>query len=374
MTSISALFFTRKLLFVPAKSPLLNKLILATIFARSAFFLYCLFIDRSFFNYKFIEFIPLTMAFFTGIYIYRKGYRPARFFVVGYGCLFVGFSLKVLIMLHISWLNSGAITYYSLTIAFILEMIFLSIAIGDKVRLLKKKKEIAQRRVIRQMEVNERLSNKLNHELKSQVEERTHEVISQAKIIEQKNLALIEANARLQHQSDEITQMNAILEQDNMDLQTSVEKVARARALSAGVSFEDFSKTYPDKETCYAFLADLKWQEKYACRKCGETHHFHGHLPYSRRCPECGYEESVTSHTVFQNTRIDLNKAFYMVFMIYNTKGEISSHKLSGMLGIRQSTCWAYCNRIKKLMTDRKKDAKSAGEQGWSRLVLENIA
>jgi hypothetical protein len=165
--------------------------------------------------------------------------------------------------------------------------------------------------------------------------------------------------------------MYVLLEQDNKDLQNNVETVTRARIMSADVNFEEFSKIYPDPESCYKFLADLKWSQSYHCRKCSNLHYFNGHLPYSRRCTKCSYEESVTANTVFQNTRILINKAFYMVFLIYSSKGKISSHKLSEILSIRQSTCWAYSSRIKKLMTDRKKELRNAGEKGWSKLILE---
>jgi hypothetical protein len=138
------------------------------------------------------------------------------------------------------------------------------------------------------------------------------------------------------------------------------------------VDFEEFSRIYPDRETCFKFLSDLKWEHGYACRKCANTHYGSGHLPYSRRCSKCGYEESVIAYTILQNTRIPINKAFYMIFLMYSTKGKISSHKLSEILSIRQSTCWAYSSRIKKVMELRKKEIKNAGDKGWSKLVIDN--
>jgi len=141
--------------------------------------------------------------------------------------------------------------------------------------------------------------------------------------------------------------------------------------MSAEVDFEEFSRIYPDRETCFKFLSDLKWEKGYACRKCENTHYGHGHLPYSRRCSKCGYEESVIAYTILQNTRIPINKAFYMIFLMYSTNGKISSHKLSEILSIRQSTCWAYSSRIKKVMEARKKELKNAGDKGWSKLVVE---
>ena len=209
-TSIFALLFTRELLFVKAKAPKLNQLIIGVILVRSLFFLYCLLFDQELFSYKFLEFIPLTVAFFTGIYIFKKGYQPARFFVLGYSFLFFGFTLKLLIMLGISWLNFGVITYYSLSFCFVLEMIFLSFAIGDKVRILKKKKDKAQRQIIQQMSVNAKLKDKLNQELEEQVQERTKEVFSKSAIIEAQNEELLKANDQLKQQAEEISRMKVL--------------------------------------------------------------------------------------------------------------------------------------------------------------------
>lgn len=371
MVSIFALLFTQKLLHVKAKAPRLNRLINATLLIRTGIFLVCLFLNRNWFNYKFIEIIPLSIAFYTGIYILLRGYRPARFFVIGYSFLFLGFSLKFLITLGYSWLNFGVVTYYSLSFCFVFEMIFLAFAIGDQVRLLREKKEKAQKQMLKQMVINSKLKDELNFELETQVQERTSEVFEKSAIIAKQNRELLASNKLLEQQAEEISRMNILLEQDNQILQHDVEKVTRARVMSADVNFEEFSKIYPDADSCYRFLSELKWQDNYHCRKCGNIHYFNGHLPYSRRCSKCSYEESVTANTVFQNTRILITKAFYMIFLIYSTKGKISSHKLSEILSIRQSTCWTYSSRIKKLMAARKRELKNAGEKGWSKLILE---
>jgi hypothetical protein len=141
--------------------------------------------------------------------------------------------------------------------------------------------------------------------------------------------------------------------------------------MSAEVDYEEFSRIYPDREACFKFLADLKWESGYHCRKCNYTHYNAGHLPFSRRCSKCGYDESAIAYTILQNTRIPINKAFYMIFLLYSTKGKISSHKLSELLSIRQSTCWTYSSRIKKLMDDKKKELRNAGKMGWSKLILD---
>ncbi|PWG79078.1 7TM diverse intracellular signaling domain-containing protein [Pararcticibacter amylolyticus] len=371
LVSTFSLLFTKELLFVKAKAPSLNKLLNVLIILGAIYFTAGMVIYRPLFNYKFFEFIPLSAAFYTGIHIWRNGYRPARFFVLGYGFLFLGFSLKLLILLSDGSLNIGVLSYYSLSLCFIIEMILLSFAIGDKVRILKHKKDKAQRRIILQMKETEKLKDRVNKELETQVQHRTREVVEKSAIIESQNEDLKAMNLMLKEQAEEISRMNVLLEQDNIELQTNIEKVSRARVMSAEVDFTEFSRIYPDNESCYKFLSELKWEKGYTCSKCGSANYFNGHTPYSRRCSKCSYEESVTTNTILHNTRIPVNKAFYMIFLLYSTKGKISSHKLSEILGIRQSTCWAYSSRIKKIMDERKKEIKNAGEKGWSKLVLE---
>ncbi len=369
--SIFGMLFTMSLLHVKARAPKMYRIIWAEMALRTVFFICCLTINRDWFSYKIIEIVPLLLACYTGFYVMSKGYWPARFFVVGYSFLFVGFIIKILIAFDVPWLPFGPVTHYSLSFCFIMEMLFISFAIGEKVRALKKKKDYVQRRIIRQMKQNEELKDNINRQLEEQVRERTHELLDKNDLIERQNNELLSVNELLKAQAEEISRINVLLEKDNITLHTNIEKVTHDRIMSTEVDFEEFSRIYPDRETCFKFLSDLKWEHGYNCRRCSHTHYSGGHLPYSRRCSKCGYEESVIANTILQNTRIPINKAFYMIFLMYSTKGKISSHKLSEVLDIRQSTCWAYSSRIKKIMEARKKELRNAGHKGWSKLVLD---
>lgn len=349
-TSVFALLFTRQLLHLKERAPRINKLVVAAILLRLLFFVYALLFDQTLFNFKFIEIVPLSIAFFAGIYVYVQGYKAARFFVLGYSLLFVGFMLKIFIMLGYGWLNFGVISYYSLSFSFVAEMVLFSFAIADQLSLMK---------------------DSINQELESKVKARTQEVSQKAMIIESKNAELQEMNILLKKQAEDISRMNVLLEQDNQTLHSNVEQVTRARVMSAEMDFEEFSKIYPDKETCTQFLADLKWKDGYVCRKCKHTQYYPGHTAHSRRCSKCSYEESVTSYSIFHNTRIPINKAFYMVYLMYTTKGKVSSHKISELLNMRQSTCWTYSSRVKLAMEEKKSVLKKSGKEGWSQLILD---
>lgn len=369
LSSIFGLLFALNFLYVKYRAPRLYKTIVIIIIARIAFFILCL-IYNELFNYKIIEAIPLLTAYFAGIYIYRKGYKPARFFIVGYSFLLLGFLIKMLMFLNVSWLPYGPITHYSLSFSFVIEMVFVSFAIGDNIRHLRKRKDSVQKRMIKQLQINEKLKDTMNDELSHLVNIRTKEVQDKAAIIFNQNEELSTKNELLQQQSAQISRMNALLKEDNQELQVNIKEVTRARVMSQDVDFEEFSKIYPDRESCYKYLADLKWSKNYCCRKCSSTSYSDGQLPYSRRCTKCRYEESVINYTIFQNSRIPINKAFYMLYLIYTTKGKISSHKLAEILDIRQGTCWSYGSKMKNLLEERKKELKNMGSKGWSKLVL----
>lgn len=367
--STFALFFAGSLLNIRKQYPKLLALLAAAFIFRTLFFVISLTLAEEWFRFRFIEIIPFGAAFYAGIYCLLKGYRPARFMVVGYSFLFVGIIIKLIQYLDFNWLPLGGLTHYSLGFGFIMEMMFLSFAISDKIRVMRIEKEKARENIIEQLRVNQQLKDSLNQELEEQVAFKTKELVRKSDFIEQQNRQLAEANQQLAHQAEEIVAMNALLAQDNIQLKHDVEVVTEARILSRDVDFEEFSAMYPDDASCLKFLAEIKWHVGYACVKCGHTNFSEGRSPYSRRCTKCGYDESVTAYTLLQNTRLPINKAFYMIFLVYASKGNISSHKLSAILQIRQSTCWAYSSKIKKAIKNKHKNG-AVRNQGWDSILL----
>lgn len=370
--SISILLFSQSILQLRKNAPKLYQLINWTIVLRTLYFLICLVFKNDWFIYKIVEIVPLLVCYYCGCYSLYKKYPPAKYIVIGYSFLLAGFFIKLFRALELEWLPHSLFIYYSLSFGFVMEMIFLSFAIGERVRVLKIEKEKAQRHTIEQMQQNEKLQKIINQELEEQIRARTKEIIEKSEIIDKQNKELTERNQLLKEQSEEISLMLVLLEQDNQSLQTDIEKVTRDRVMSKEVDFAEFSRVYPDKETCLKYLADLKWSKGYVCLKCGNKEFYPGSF-HSRRCTKCAYEESAAMNTMLENVRIPINKAFYIIFLVYSSGGKISSYKLSELLSIRQGTCWTYGSRIKKLMQERKKEIRNMGEEGWSKLLLENI-
>ena len=167
--------------------------------------------------------------------------------------MLVGFFLRTLV--HFNVLPFTTISHYSLHFSFVLEMLFLTMALGDRVRILKDNRDRALRRIIDQHEVNMRLQDKVNRELEQKVKERTL-------ALDEKNGELQQSNATLTRQSREISQINSLLDLDNWKLKNRIKEVLEERLHDTSMSYAEFHTLYPDRLACYRFLEDLRCVEE----------------------------------------------------------------------------------------------------------------
>lgn len=106
-----------------------------------------------------------------------------------------------------------------------------------------------------------------------------------------------------------------------------------------------FKKDFETEDQCLAYLADMKWQKGFKCRKCGHTNYCKGKKPYSRRCTRCKTEESATAHTVFHACKFPLTSGFNLMYHVCQ-RPDISSYELSRLLETRQMTCWKFKKKL----------------------------
>jgi hypothetical protein len=294
-----ALIFTRRFLNTRGNAPRLDRALGWMIIARSVFFIMELFLFPELLTYRTIEILPLSLIFYTAITVWRGGYRPARFFVIAYGVLFSGFFIRALVYFNV--LPFTTPLHYSLHFSFVLEMLFLTFALGDRIRILKDMRDRALKRTIHQHEINMKLKDKVNRELEQKVQERTIELAN-------KNLLLESSNKKLERQSYEINQINSMLDLDNWKLKNSLKEVLNERLMEKTMDYVQFKTLYPDTLSCYRFLENVKWEKSFHCKKCGNEKYFDGVQKFSRRCTRCGYNESITSYTIFHSIKFPIEK------------------------------------------------------------------
>jgi hypothetical protein len=321
--------------------------------------------------------LPYGMLFYGALKVAQKGFRPARFVLMAHSFVAISVTFLVLRKLGINAFTN-AYTVYSMNAAFVLEVVVLSYALGEKIRTIQnatikaqgrvvkqlRKKQQVQEQLVVQMRQNEELKDQMTSELEGLVIQRTEELRQQGQTIADQNRDLLQANALLALQSQAIEKLNVGLQQDLQRSQT-------ARVLSKEMDFGEFSQIYPDKEACLAYLAETKWADGYRCRKCGHGNYCEGREPFARRCTRCRYVESATAYTLLQKCKFPIVKAFYAVFLLYTHKGNFSALEFSRILDLRRATCWSFSQKVIQAMG--RLAAHTPWEAGsWTQLLLDS--
>ena len=322
--------------------------------------------------------LPYGLLYYTAWHAYRRGLRPARYLLLAQALVAGSLTFLISRKLGIEFYNN-AYTVYSLNVAFVVEIAVLSYALADKIkgimdttldtqrRLLKqlRKRHQAQDQLVEQLRENQLLKDQLNTELENLVARRTDELRQQNETIATRNRELLERNSLLALQS-------AAIEQLNRDLSRDLQDQKEARLEAREFDFGEFSQLYPDKDACLRYLADLKWQHGYRCRKCGHEKSCEAREPFARRCTRCRYVESATTGTLLQKCKFPIVKALYAVFLLHAHRGRYAPAELARVLELRPATTWAFAQKVLTAMQRRSQAADYEEGEAWTHVLLDD--
>ncbi len=109
---------------------------------------------------------------------------------------------------------------------------------------------------------------------------------------------------------------------------------------------------FGSENACRERLAELRWPDGVRCPRC-KTDKV---TPYTKRkqydCRECDYRFSVTSGTIFADSRLPLWKWFLATYLICESKKGMSANQLKRTLSVTYKTAWYLCHRIRDAMGD----------------------
>ena len=115
------------------------------------------------------------------------------------------------------------------------------------------------------------------------------------------------------------------------------------------------AKQFPTQESCIEHLERIKWQGKPVCPYCNHENvarKTENSLVGRWNCRNCLSSFKVTSGTIFQGTKIPLQKWFAAIAILLNAKKSVSSCQLARDLDLTQQTAWYMAMRIRKAMQD----------------------
>ncbi|MEB2777291.1 7TM diverse intracellular signaling domain-containing protein [Algoriphagus sp. D3-2-R+10] len=121
----------------------------------------------------FLGIVPFYLLFIS-IYSFKKGYRPAKFFLISWSLLIT--SMIIFLLTDLNILPNNFFTNYIFTFGSACEALLLSFALADKINILKKEKEKEQAERLLILAENEQLVREQNIMLEDKVKIRTDEL------------------------------------------------------------------------------------------------------------------------------------------------------------------------------------------------------
>jgi transposase-like protein len=132
---------------------------------------------------------------------------------------------------------------------------------------------------------------------------------------------------------------------------------------------------FTDADAARKHLEAQRWPNGPVCPHCGNADatkitamQGKAHRPGLYNCKECREQFTVTVGSVFERSKIALNKWLLATFLLTSSKKGMSSHQLHRMLGVTYKTAWFMAHRIREAM---KEDVKSAGPLGGEGKTVE---
>lgn len=111
-------------------------------------------------------------------------------------------------------------------------------------------------------------------------------------------------------------------------------------------SIIDLLKAFPDEQSCITHLEHLRWNsniispfdENSKVYKCAGNKY---------KCKSTGKYFNVRTNTIFDNTKIPLQKWFLALYVFSSHKKGISSHQLARDISVTQKSAWFLLHRLR---------------------------
>ncbi|MHB8490643.1 MAG: IS1595 family transposase [Solirubrobacteraceae bacterium] len=107
---------------------------------------------------------------------------------------------------------------------------------------------------------------------------------------------------------------------------------------------------FSDLDVATEYVAKLRWPQGPVCPACGCLEYSYLTTRRVWKCKGCKKQYSVKVGTVFEESRLGLDKWLPAVWLAANSKNGISSHELGRSLGVTQKSAWFMLHRIRLAM------------------------
>lgn len=112
---------------------------------------------------------------------------------------------------------------------------------------------------------------------------------------------------------------------------------------------------FTDKNIAREYLERTRWSDGVYCPHCGGVDRVKklegkSHRPGLFQCGDCRKQFTVTVGTVFERSKVPLNKWLLATFLMASSKKGISAHQLHRTIDVTYKTAWFMFHRIREAM------------------------
>ena len=112
-------------------------------------------------------------------------------------------------------------------------------------------------------------------------------------------------------------------------------------------SLFDLMKAFPDEMTCVKHFEALRWGDDAYCPHCGSLKVYHFSDGKTHKCGDCRKRFSVKVGTIFEDSKVPLQKWFMAIWLITSHKKGIASTQLAKDISVTQKTAWFMLHRLR---------------------------
>lgn len=112
-------------------------------------------------------------------------------------------------------------------------------------------------------------------------------------------------------------------------------------------TFELF-QMFPDQESARTYLEAQRWPDGAICPACGEAERIGTRKGGFYRCNACLLDFTVRTGTIFEKSKVPLNKWLYAMYLLVTARKGISSLQLAKQIGVTQKTAWFMLQRLRE--------------------------
>lgn len=125
----------------------------------------------------------------------------------------------------------------------------------------------------------------------------------------------------------------------------------------------EFYNRFGDEQACRDYLEKARWGDKITCPHCGVVGNAYKYKDGRLyKCKDCRKQFTVRVGTIFEDSKLPLQKWFLAIYLATSLKKGISSIQLSKYLGITQKTAWFMLHRIRYAVETDSYDKPLDGE------------